>query len=316
MNEALVGAELRIGCAIDGLAGASKPLADVIAGSPNSTSNTMAAIGGMGGSPQPVIYVPDGNVIIGMQSYEDPGNNISAGVAWRYAPIETVACGVNCSITSIVMSNQSACDDGGTDDTAADDTFTADITVSFSNLPGAGTLDLTGGANASVAVGAIAGNSHTFTGLTLSATGLGVLLSASFSDEPGCSLTVNGGATPAPCSPNAPPAGIPTMSEWGLILLALIMFTLTLVFGVQYQRAMATAKGTQLPVRLDRRLPFNKAIFGKVLPVVYLLFTLVFAVAVFGFGYELTSADLPGSVMAGAIVAYIVQFVKISGKTD
>jgi hypothetical protein len=67
----------------------------------------LAAIGGMGGSPQPLMLVPDGNVIIGMQSYEDPGNNISGGVAGRYAPIQTCMI-TGCNITNIALSNTSA----------------------------------------------------------------------------------------------------------------------------------------------------------------------------------------------------------------
>ena len=311
-DEVLVGFEVRIGCAVDAVTGESKPLSEIIAGDANSNSNTMTGIGGPGGSAQPVMYVPDGNVIVGMQTYEDPNTNLSGGVAWRYAPLEE--CAVGCSISSISTSNLSPCDDGGTDDIATDDTFTADVTVEFSNPPATGTLDLSIAGSASVAVGSLVGNSHTFTGVVMSANGSPINLRAEFSDA-GCQLTQIAGTAPGNCSPNAP-TGIPTMSEWGLILFALIMFTLAVVFGTQRQRAMAIANGGSASAGFQSKLPFAKEVYFKMLPLVYLAFTLVFAIFILFFGYALTSADIPGSLAAGAIVAYLLHFVRLTSTTE
>jgi hypothetical protein len=307
-NEALVGFEVRIGCAIDGIQGRSKSVTDVATGASNATNTMLAAIGGMGGSPQPLMLVPDGNVIIGMQSYEDPGNNISGGVAWRYAPIQTCMI-TGCNITNIALSNTSGCNDNGTDDNSNDDFFTTDIVVSFVDAPTSGTLNLTGaGANESVAVGALGANSYTFTNVQLAATGFSAILTATFSDNTACTLTDNAGLSPAPCSPNA--TGIPTMSEWGLILFALIMFTLTVVFGTQHQRSMAMANSDLSATgHTGSRFPFDAKLFFKALPWVYMAITAIFAVSIFLFGYELTSADLPGSLFAGAIIAYLAHYV-------
>ena len=63
---------------------------------------------------------------------------------------------------------------------------------------------------------------------------------------------------------------------------------------------MATAPRT--------KLPFDLALFLKVLPLVYLAFAVVFGVAL-TFGYELTNADIPCSLLAGGVIAYLVQFV-------
>ena len=92
-GEALVGAELRVGCAVDQVQGRSKPIADIIANGSNATNNTMNPIGGTGGTAQGVQLVPDGSVIVGMQTYTDPGNDIAAGVAWRYAEATQVQSG-------------------------------------------------------------------------------------------------------------------------------------------------------------------------------------------------------------------------------
>jgi hypothetical protein len=307
-GEALVGFELRIGCAIDGVQGYGKPITDIAAGTANSTSNVLPGIGGMGGSPQPVMYVPDGNVIVGMQTYEDPGNDISAGVAWRYAPIETCIIS-GCTITSITLQNASPCNDNGTTDNANDDFFTADIVVNYVDPPATGTLDVSGaGVSESIAVSSIGAGSYTFANVQIPASGFSVVLTASFSANGTCSLTANAGSSPGVCSPDA--TGIPTMSEWGLILLALIMFTLTVVFGVQYQQSLSSSAGSIAVENTGRKLPFNTKGFFTVLPWVYAAIAGFFALVIFAFGYELTSADVPGSLLAGAIVAYLIHFVK------
>ncbi|MEO1260623.1 MAG: IPTL-CTERM sorting domain-containing protein [Bacteroidota bacterium] len=424
-GEALVGFEVRIGCATDAVMGESKPVLDIAAGLPNTTSNGMTGIGGTGGSPQPVMYVPNGNVIVGMQTYIEPLNQpvgaqgITAGVAWRYAPI--IACPLNCSVDGISVGNISACDDNGTpdpsDDTftadvtvtftdapasgtldlsgdgsasvavgslgagsyvftsvsmsadgtaidltatfsadpacslnnanagtapaacsvsaacaitgitsanisacdnngtpnlVSDDTFTADVTVTFSNPPGSGTLDLSGDGTASVAVGSIGATTHTFTGVTMTADGQPIGLTASFSADAACLLSVsNTGQAPNQCSVNVPPGSIPTMSEWGLILFALIIFTFSVVMGTQHQQSLSMA-GNHVATSSGKRLPFNKALYFKVLPFVYLGFVLVFGAAITMFGYELTNADVPGSLLSGLVIAYLVHFVMMA----
>ncbi|MCI4647515.1 hypothetical protein [Phaeodactylibacter sp.] len=311
-GEALVGFEVRIGCAIDGIQGFSKPIADIGAATPNSSSTAVASIGGMGGSAQPAVFVPDGNVIVGMQTYEDPGNNISAGVAWRYAPIVTSQVS-GCNITSIALANASACNDNGTTDVAFDDFFTADVVVNFVDAPSTGTLDLSGAsASQSVSVGSIGATSYTFTGVQLPASGGSIFLSAAFSDDAACSLSANAGTGPDNCSPDA--TDIPTMSEWGLILLTLIIFTLSVVFGTQHQRALAMANGGAYTSRQRSRLPFDRKAYFQVLPGIYLAIAAVFTAAIAFFGYELTNADIPGALLSGAIVAYLVHYVKSGSK--
>lgn len=119
-GEALVGFQNRIGCAIDNLQGRSKPLAAILASTPNSTNTTLTGIGGGGGALQPLQLAPDGNVIVGMQTYIDPSTGISAGYAWNYAKLEDVMRGIatasdNCGIQSATLSKSSFdCSDVGT----------------------------------------------------------------------------------------------------------------------------------------------------------------------------------------------------------
>ncbi|WP_181072660.1 DUF11 domain-containing protein [Nonlabens tegetincola] len=102
------------------------------------------------------------------------------------------SCSPNCNITNISVDpgSISICDDNGTSGPGneGDDTFTADIIITFDslNLPTVGTLDLTGDGTASVGVGGLdSSTSHTFTGVVFSSDGGDVALSAAF----------NGGAT-------------------------------------------------------------------------------------------------------------------------
>lgn len=90
-GHALVGFQNRMGCAIDRLTGRSKSLAQILANNPNSSNTTMSGVGGGGGGLQPLQLAPDGNVIIGMQTYLDPANaGISGGYAWKYAKLSDV----------------------------------------------------------------------------------------------------------------------------------------------------------------------------------------------------------------------------------
>ncbi len=112
-------------------------------------------------------------------------------------------CGVNtCLVDSISASNLSVCNDNGTNGNSADDTFTADITVTFSEAPTTGTLDLSGDGTASVAIGSLdTTSSHTFTGVTLPANGIAISLTATFSDEVTCTFSnLNVVSAPASCS--------------------------------------------------------------------------------------------------------------------
>ncbi|MFC0605928.1 Ig-like domain-containing protein, partial [Winogradskyella pulchriflava] len=93
-----------------------------------------------------------------------------------------------CSIDSIVSSNESVCNDNTTPADITDDTFTADITVNFTNAPGTGTLDLSGDGTASVSVVGLT-SPHTFNGVVLPANGETLSVTATFSDGVSCTLT-------------------------------------------------------------------------------------------------------------------------------
>ncbi len=108
-----------------------------------------------------------------------------------------------------------------------------------------------------------------------------------------------------------PLVGIPAMGEWGLIILALLLLSFATVAMVRRQTAVAgfgnvSAQGSGIP--------FDRAPFAKMLACVMTGLAAVFAVAVSAFGYEMTAADVPGSLLAGPVFAYLLHLL-LSDKT-
>lgn len=98
---------------------------------------------------------------------------------------------------------------------------------------------------------------------------------------------------------------IPTMGEWGLIILTLL--TLTLGAVTVRRRQMALAGIGEASVSLDS-LPFERSSFFRMLGFVLGAALLTFVAAI-SLGYELTSADIPGTLLAAPIAAYLLHLV-------
>jgi hypothetical protein len=98
---------------------------------------------------------------------------------------------------------------------------------------------------------------------------------------------------------------IPTMTEWGLFLLCLIMLIVGIVTLRQRKLVLA---GTQTASFSFRSLPFDKAIFTKAMLIVGIGLVVIFSVAVY-FGYELTNADIPGSLVSLPLLSYLVMLL-------
>ena len=54
------------------------------------------------------------------------------------------------------------------------------------------------------------------------------------------------------------------------------------------------------------KIPFNKPLYFKVLPLVILGIVIIFAVAIFFFDYKVTTADPFGAPVAAVLLAYII----------
>ncbi|MEM7104940.1 MAG: IPTL-CTERM sorting domain-containing protein [Bacteroidota bacterium] len=127
------------------------------------------------------------------------------------------------------------------------------------------------------------------------------------------------------CFPNPPtpgivmqvdfcvPTPIPTLGQWGLIIFALLILTFGNVTVAQPKMSMASGSGMNFSIQ---HIPFDKASFTRWLFIVALALFGVFTIAIQMFGYELTSADIPGSIVAIPIVAYNLHLIFGASESD
>ncbi len=117
-----------------------------------------------------------------------------------------------CSINSILVTLGS-CNDNGTPLNASDDFVTLNVAVNYTGKPDSGNLVLSGDVSHFVPVGSIAASDHVVVGLTAPADGNPILVTATFDDDPACTLTNNSVTAPPPCSV-IPDCGLPFISEY------------------------------------------------------------------------------------------------------
>lgn len=103
---------------------------------------------------------------------------------------------------------------------------------------------------------------------------------------------------------------VPTMSEWGVFLLALLMITAAAVFIVAFdkQPALATASNT-IYSKPTSRIPFNKVNYLASMKHAIGIAIVGFAVIYIGWG-EIVKADLVGMSLSIPIIAYLIHLFK------
>ncbi|WP_353777310.1 hypothetical protein [Winogradskyella sp. 3972H.M.0a.05] len=129
-----------------------------------------------------------------VQNQSSTHDNINTG--------QTINCG-GCSITDISISNPpGSCNDNGTASDASDDYYIADVTITYSNPPASGSIDLTGAGVVGGTTSATVGTSpQTITGVQLAANGSDVEVTATFSADGSCTYTETvSGSGVASCS--------------------------------------------------------------------------------------------------------------------
>jgi len=103
------------------------------------------------------------------------------------------------------------------------------------------------------------------------------------------------------------PGAIPTLSEWGLIILSLLLVTVGVVHIRRQQPAMAMA-GAGAPVQSNESSGmslFNRDAFGKCLTATWALSILGLGVAIWIMG-SIPMRDIIGTMICATIVAYLV----------
>jgi len=109
------------------------------------------------------------------------------------------------------------------------------------------------------------------------------------------------------------PEVIPTLSQWGVIILILLTLTVGMVFLYVRQTALAIPGGMQVNMPGMKPKLFDKKLYARIS-----VFALLAGVGVLGLLYayfgEITSADPFGTFVSMAIVVYMVHFVLLNRK--
>jgi len=114
-----------------------------------------------------------------------------------------------------------------------------------------------------------------------------------------------------------PPAAIPTMSEWAVIILGIMMIIIgTLSVSMANKPALATSNGGAVNMKFKLSdLPFEHNLYIRMAMIALGFVFAVFTVAVIGFGYELTSADPIGILLASGLTGYWLMLVNMDKKS-
>lgn len=98
---------------------------------------------------------------------------------------------------------------------------------------------------------------------------------------------------------------IPTMSEWGLFLFALMILNLGLVFVYRQELILAGSNNISMSA-----VPFDKKSFVSYFWIILFVLGAIFLISIIGFGYTLMAFDIPGSFLTAGLLAYMGQFIK------
>ncbi len=209
------------------------------------------------------------------------------------------ACAAAMCQLEIIISNFS-CDPGADPVDPADDMVSFDYTVN--DLGGTGTTwsDDQGQAGqaygTTVTVGPIPADASNFS------------ITVTDDADPDCTITGTQTLTDCGTTPN----DIPTLSEWGLITLALLLMTFGSVKMAVGNVALAGlgSRSVPMPGGNTFRLPFDAAIFRKSLTFTGILTLIGFAICFAIFG-AVFMPDIIGVLIAGPVFAYLAHLLYI-----
>lgn len=100
---------------------------------------------------------------------------------------------------------------------------------------------------------------------------------------------------------------VPTMGEWGLILMGLVLFAIAGVFMTRRKLVLSNGMSMESDGGFSSGIVFDRKLFMKSLAIVWLSGLIGFGISIFGFGYSLTGADVPGFSLSSIVLAFIVQ---------
>ncbi len=204
-----------------------------------------------------------------------------------------------CSLTSAGLV-AGACDNAGTtaEDNTADGDDTFELTVNATGMNTAATYTISGDVTGTGTYG----TPSTFPGLA--ADGSTLTITITDDGDPNCTITETVTA-PAACSMDSPTTDIPTLSEWGLITLMLLLMSYgSIALTATTRLAGVRNRNINLPGGKMFSLPFDNAIYRKALMITALLVAGGFVASIATIGTVLAS-DIIGSAIAGPVFAYL-----------
>lgn len=106
---------------------------------------------------------------------------------------------------------------------------------------------------------------------------------------------------------------VPTLGQWGLILLTLLFLNIGVLSILQSSYQVAGVSRTyfsSINIGITRVLVDRKAFLQHYL-IAALFIVLLFAISIFFFNYELMPFDVPGSVLAAGLLAFFVRVLEL-----
>ncbi len=137
-----------------------------------------------------------------------------------------------------------------------------------------------------------------------------ITVSVAGPQDPDCDITTETFTTGACMAEvgSPPPNSVPTLGQWGIILFTLLLLTLSTVVLLQKEMNIGTS-GANFSLDI-REIPFNKTLFMRLLAGVLVTALVVFSMAIVWGGYELTNADMPGTLVCAPILAYLLSLME------
>lgn len=116
------------------------------------------------------------------------------------------------------------------------------------------------------------------------------------------------------CESCAAVAQVPTMSQWGLIILGMFSLTFLLLFAMAGQTQLALSNGSTASMMDWKKIktyPFDKVLFAQAqkITVALLMGIALFAIAVYGY---FTLADVIGLSIASPLFTYLLHLLLMS----
>jgi len=231
--------------------------------------------------------ISGGNVTVNFTDADEPSCT-GMMMATAPAPCSGAVCEISVVISNIV------CDSGADLEDPADDMISFDYTVT--DIGGTGATWSSDQGDAGVAYGTtipfgpVPADGTTFT--------------ITVNDDADVLCTATDSQVLAACPP--PSTDIPTLSEWGLITLALLLMAFGSVKMAVGSVALANTSSRNIPVPGGNnfRLPFDSAIFRKSFMITGLLALVGFAIC-FAMYATVFMSDIIGVAVTGPILAYL-----------